>query len=112
MPDFAFSTSIATIISHLLCTPDCGLHLLSLRANVFFPKRETTAASKTRESPSQQPLHAIPARDSSGLTGAAAWRILAKNGAETTGTSSLSPSEFFSSLRARPRQRQNARKPF
>jgi hypothetical protein len=33
--------------------------LFSLSARIFFPTRETTAASKTRETPSLRPPHAI-----------------------------------------------------
>jgi hypothetical protein len=41
------------------------IELLSLGARSFSPARESTATSKTRETPSQQPLHAIPAGDGS-----------------------------------------------
>jgi hypothetical protein len=35
------------------------LRLLSLRARIFFPTRESTTASKTRETRSQQPPYSI-----------------------------------------------------
>ena len=48
--------------------------LLSLRARIFFPTRESTAESRTREPCSQQPLHAIAV----GSADAAVLQILRK----------------------------------